>query len=212
MNVIKYDDYVYAYENVFDFIPQLLDYINKVDEWELRFGEKHEDGTWDYDSGASFVDSHKIFEDASPYVAPVIEQTIECLSHFLEDHGESYDKYNSDVFSDGSLSVDRHHPETALMAHYDSVPEGAGKTYTVLVYLNDDYEGGELSFKISNSDEVYKIVNELEPPTDAADFYFKPKAGTVVIFPSDTPYYHTAHKITSGFKYLLKTNYVVEYI
>ena len=53
---------------------------------------------------------------------------------------------------------------------------------SVLVYLNDDFEGGEISF--SNFD--YKV---------------KPRAGLLIAFPSDHRYLHEAHLVTSGVRY-----------
>ncbi|MDH3327046.1 MAG: 2OG-Fe(II) oxygenase [Gammaproteobacteria bacterium] len=50
---------------------------------------------------------------------------------------------------------------------------------SLLIYLNDDFEGGELSF-------------------DNFHYTLKPKAGTAVLFPSDHRYKHTAHTVHKG--------------
>ena len=55
---------------------------------------------------------------------------------------------------------------------------------SLLVYLNEDFEGGALTFTKFN----YQI---------------QPKAGTVVIFPSDHRYLHQAEKVTDGIRYAL---------
>ena len=54
------------------------------------------------------------------------------------------------------------------------------------LYLNDDYEGGEVSF-LNEFDNT--IVN------------YKPKAGDVVVFPGDKPFFHAAYKTTGANKY-----------
>ena len=60
---------------------------------------------------------------------------------------------------------------------------------TVTMYLNDDYEGGEISFL----DEVNnKIIN------------YKPEKGDITIFPSGSPYYHGVTKIFKNERYLLR--------
>jgi predicted 2-oxoglutarate/Fe(II)-dependent dioxygenase YbiX len=70
-------------------------------------------------------------------------------------------------------------------AHYDGSTASA-RSVSVIVYLNDDYEGGELEF-----------VN--------FGIKIKPPAGSLFIFPSNYPYAHIAHPVTEGTKYALVT-------
>lgn len=58
-----------------------------------------------------------------------------------------------------------------------------GQTMGVLMYLNDDYEGGEL---------VYNY-------TDTDSNTIKPKAGDMIYFPFW--YFHEVNKVTSGTRY-----------
>jgi hypothetical protein len=51
-----------------------------------------------------------------------------------------------------------------------------------LMYLNGDYEGGELEFPYLN-------------------FTYKPYGGDLLLFPSGVPYMHAAKPVTSGTKY-----------
>ena len=69
--------------------------------------------------------------------------------------------------------------------HYDG-GTGIGRAISALVYLNDDYEGGEIEFPFFN----VKI---------------KPQAGMMLLFPSNYAYTHIAHPITNGTKYALVT-------
>jgi len=55
---------------------------------------------------------------------------------------------------------------------------------TILVYLNDDYEGGELEFKNFGVS-------------------LKPKARTLIAFPSYIEYTHQVHPVTSGERYTI---------
>jgi predicted 2-oxoglutarate/Fe(II)-dependent dioxygenase YbiX len=57
---------------------------------------------------------------------------------------------------------------------------------SLVAYINDDYEGGELSFRLQN----LKI---------------KPEAGDLFIFPSTFMYPHKAEVVTSGIKYSIVT-------
>jgi len=69
--------------------------------------------------------------------------------------------------------------------HYDGGTDSK-RSISVLIYLNDNYEGGEIEFPNFN----LKI---------------KPKAGTLILFPSNYAYGHTAHPVTSGTKYVIVT-------
>ncbi len=67
---------------------------------------------------------------------------------------------------------------------------------TCTMYLNDDYEGAELAFVVTDTPQdpsTYKLVK------------FKPSAGDVVVFPSTPPYYHGVTKLISGSRYIIRT-------
>lgn len=70
-------------------------------------------------------------------------------------------------------------------SHYDGGTESS-RSVSVLIYMNDDYEGGEIEFTNFKT----KI---------------KPKAGTMILFPSNYAYSHVAHPVTSGTKYVIVT-------
>lgn len=70
-------------------------------------------------------------------------------------------------------------------AHYDGAT-AHGRCVSVILYLNDDYEGGELEF-----------VN--------FGLKIKPRAGSLYLFPSTFAYRHVAHPVTGGTKYAIVT-------
>lgn len=70
-------------------------------------------------------------------------------------------------------------------AHCDGFTS-SGRCVSAIVYLNSDYEGGEVEF-----------VN--------FGVKIKPEAGMLLLFPSSYPYTHIAHPVTSGTKYALVT-------
>jgi len=70
-------------------------------------------------------------------------------------------------------------------AHYDGGPS-TRRWVSAIIYLNDDYEGGELEFVNFN----VKI---------------KPKLGSLLIFPSNYAYSHIAHPVITGTKYAIVT-------
>ncbi len=70
-------------------------------------------------------------------------------------------------------------------AHYDGGTHMA-RAISAVVYLNSDFEGGELEFTHFG----VKI---------------KPQPGMLILFPSNYAYSHIAHPVTSGTKYALVT-------
>lgn len=94
----------------------------------------------------------------------------------------------------------RYQPGGFYIRHADSHnPNPATNTWkkvidrdlSLLIYLNEDYEGGGLTFTKFN-------------------FHLQPKAGTVVIFPSDHRYIHTAEVVTKGIRYAVVSWAAVE--
>ena len=65
--------------------------------------------------------------------------------------------------------------------HMDDGPKNPRRV-SGLMYLNGDYEGGELEFPYLN-------------------FTYKPYGGDLLLFPSGVPYTHAAKPVTSGTKY-----------
>lgn len=75
----------------------------------------------------------------------------------------------------------RYEEENTFYSHIDNQP-GNPRVLSVLMFLNDDFEGGELEFKEFN----IKI---------------KPEAGDVIAFCSAFPYIHQVHPVTKGIRY-----------
>lgn len=60
----------------------------------------------------------------------------------------------------------------------------SSRNLSTVMYLNDDYDGGEIEFKHSN-------------------VRIKPEAGSIIFFPSNFLYVHEVHPITRGSRYAL---------
>ena len=68
-------------------------------------------------------------------------------------------------------------------AHFDG-ETGSGRAISSILYLNNDYEGGEIEF-----------VN--------FGIKIKPEPGMFLLFPSNYAYRHIAHPVTDGTKYAI---------
>ena len=118
----------------------------------------------------------------------VHEAVFQAVRQCVDDYGQywgvgiaSYEAFNF-VKYDG--------PGTHFKIHADHGPTYVC-TISVVVYLNDDYEGGEIWF----------------PRMDSLSI--KPKAGDIVVFPSTYIYEHASQDMISGVKYsvVIMTDY-----
>lgn len=114
---------------------------------------------------------------------------------------------------------------TFMGAHFDQQEGDERLKYSLVMYLNDDYEGGEISFTIVSPDNAISYGGKYmdgprsyggpEPDMEIAKknpesftFFVKPKAGSVIVFPPSPPYHHTAHLVKSGYKYMVPQHWI----
>ena len=99
-----------------------------------------------------------------------------------------------DVLSHNSETDTRNNREYAIGFHTDnkasmeSMP-GPKPILTATIYLNDDYEGGEVSFLADKSSSIIT---------------YKPKSGDITVFPSYNPFFHAALPVSGSKKYLIR--------
>ncbi len=97
-----------------------------------------------------------------------------------------YREMNSLVLSGSEpFTILKYSDNAEYRTHWDSSPSN-GRVLSLVAYMNDDYEGGELDFP------VYGVS-------------IKPEKGMVVLFPSGFQHKHTARPVTRGTKYSFVT-------
>ena len=157
-----YDDYIseWAKEDKIKMYPS-----NNLDHWKEVFGgiATH----WDYKNNREVLS----------------EDFEQCTDVMVVSGGAGWIK--------SSISISKHNPDTqrkyAIGYHLDSsgeiVTPGPKAILTATIYLNDDYEGGGVSFLNEFGDTV---IN------------YKPSAGDLMIFPSAKPFFHAALPLSGG--------------
>lgn len=97
------------------------------------------------------------------------------------------------------LDMCRYEKGGKLGLHYDGQDGDKSLLYSIVMYFNDDYEGGEISFFIEGN-------KRSRPKADIEDknidFWVKPEPGSAMVFPSTYPYLHQSHPIKVGKKYM----------
>lgn len=128
-----------------------------------------------------------IVKEKSSYILNSILGSMEiCAKEFMIRHGadqSELDHLHNEIFGSHTYGIRRYDENKDMGLHQDMVIEGRD-TYTIAVYLDDDYEGGELG--ISQGDLNLSIKN---------------KAGSIVVFPSS--YFHESKPLLSGRKTII---------
>lgn len=103
----------------------------------------------------------------------------------LDTAGRDYaQKNNIEYIDPESIGICKYRVGAAMGPHVDHYEKSdIEPIMSAVMYLNDDYEGGELRF-----------------PNQGITI--KPSAGSIVIFPSIEPFYHEPLPVTFGTKYI----------
>jgi hypothetical protein len=120
-----------------------------------------------------------------------------------------------------TFNIKKYNTGMGMGAHFDQLDGDKTLRYSLVMYLNDDCQGGEISFQLkdydggwTSSDGWVKGAPHVDLDYDIAvaeksiDVGIKPKANSVVIFPAYAPYFHTAHTVKSGVKYMVPGHWI----
>jgi hypothetical protein len=170
-NLTKLENNIYYYENVYNNPSAfLIDIENKV-FWEDWYASDS-DILYGKTAGTNYPLPNEIFNF-------IKENILKCLDHYANETGNSFgwipDHYR----------IQKYNLNAYMGPHTDSTDKTAihSPTISAVMYLNDNYNGGELVFPKQN-------------------ITIKPSAGSVIVFPSYPPYYHDPQPVISGSKYM----------
>lgn len=221
--VEKLDDQIYYFKNVIE-SPELflekIEYLNSISSKDTIFAPRVE---WNASNDKDFQygDIQRVIEKNSVNMSgedlKLSEYVISCINDVMFktfEYVKADQNINSDVNIYPSFCVHRYYQGASMGAHNDQQDGNKNLKYSIVIYLNDDYEGGEISFVLSDTDgELKDKPNEnftIAKENKQINFGVKPKAGSALVFPSGAPYYHTAHIIKSGKKYMIPGHWLNE--
>lgn len=172
MNVQKLENNIYYYTDLFS---NLNEYISLLDDTDLVWEEwLSSDSSSIYGSyiGGNIALSNKLLD-------PIKYLVYKCLDDYTGKTGLSFG------WIPEFYKIQKYETQAYMGPHVDSIDKTLDKspTISIVLYLNEDYEGGNICF-----------------PEQGLDI--KPKAGSMIIFPSYPPYYHDPKPVTKGTKYM----------
>ena len=191
-------DQIVYFPGVIENYKEIINAIESLDSkavsgWENWYAgaeEKHIYGQ------IKFMKRHLYSEESDLDTLNKCKFVIESLCDYMVDCAEVY----SEIFSlpkdhieyavsvlkyDGTvIGINKYNENSHMGPHVDLNDRNSYIQYTIVVYLNDDYEGGELNF-----------------PNH--DIRIKPVAGSIAMYPSGHPYVHESTNVTKGRKMLI---------
>ena len=217
MKLQKLEENVYYYTNAIENPAALVELINstenddnivqvvpKWDHWEACSGECYIYG----DKKNLAIDKMIQIsnEDSKNTAQKIVNTIVDAMTNVCKDFAKDK-KIDDDVNLSEYIGINRYKPGTFMGGHYDQQEGDMRLKYSLVAYLNDDYEGGEISFTIKDGildgeDRPREDIDH-EMNKDKITFHIKPEAGSILIFPSSPPYSHTAHLVKSGYKYMV---------
>lgn len=220
LNLKKIDDRVFVYKNPFKDLQKIISSLDsrKWEQW-YTFGDIHHIPLPGTVESESFPDSveWKSYTDKvnnKDENLDIIDVFYNTTKHYIEATNLTSDnwmlgKIDIAKYPDAKNMPDSDKPffteigKNYTMSFHTDYPQestnspGAKQIITCNMYLNDDYVGGEIEFKIFLEDGSYKRIT------------YKPEAGDVVIFPSTPPYWHGVRETTDGAKYFVRSFWYV---
>ena len=154
---------------------------------------------WDYDHGNSEktifcwqkfipkpedIDKSDMFYEDQLYISTILFNSLENgLNHYFSLYPYAQKNIKS---REKTMHVLKYKESGHLPAHSDHGI--SSRVLSALLYLNDDYEGGEITFPHIN-------------------FSIKPEAGSLIFFPSNFVFVHEVNAVKSGVRYALPNWY-----
>ncbi|MEY4615078.1 MAG: Synechococcus phage, partial [Pseudomonadota bacterium] len=112
--------------------------------------------------------------EVDQYIFSIFDENVKKYQEAFDINGLADSGYDLLRYSEGEeykIHCDQ------LIAH-----PGSDRVVSGLIYVNDDYSGGEIEF-------------------DRFNLKIKPEAGTVLLFPSNFIYTHQSHPVSAGVKF-----------
>lgn len=215
------NDMVYYYEDAVSNFKEVMEAISELNE--LGSSEKSplwqdwtssNDKTFVYGETQAF-DINQINNMDEPYKSKsefIYTNIMQSFYNVCKDYANSIgDGDEPRLFP--VFNIKKYNTGSSMGAHYDQLDGDKTLRYSLVMYLNDDCEGGEISFKLSDYEDHNKVASpdldyNIAVKNSQIDFGVKPSAGSVIIFPSSAPYYHIAHTVKSGVKYMVPSHWI----
>lgn len=187
-----YDNEIFYFEHIISEPYKLIDFIEETEnqpnlhslipKWIPWGASNMPDHIYGYQKriDVNKIDSLSGFDyQRAKYIINTIYASMrQCAENVRKAKG-----IEEEVILQDQFGINKYNQGSLMGPHADQYDGNMTLKYSLVTYLNDDYEGGEIEFPNQN----VKI---------------KPSAGSIIIFPSAVPYLHQSNEIIKGQKYM----------
>jgi Rps23 Pro-64 3,4-dihydroxylase Tpa1-like proline 4-hydroxylase len=176
---------IFYYESILDDPYSIIDAIELSDK---ELSDKSLITNWHtwLSSDGSYTFGQRKSTNAENFSEATVEvkKIYTLLDNLLSVYGKDYaNKLQVILGEKKAISISKYFTGSSMGKHADSSPNPTIENISAVLYLNDDYSGGEIAFP------DHEVV-------------IKPTAGSLIIFPSRPPFFHESREVTSGTKYM----------
>ena len=187
-NLEIFADKIFYYKNVVVNCKELVDLLEQI---QPTLGENNLLTQWepwtasndkDFKFGWKMSSKPEMYDVATVDAKLIYDIFYTSLLFVGNDYAR---KNNLSIAKPSALSISKYAEGSNMGKHVDDYGDNprVKPIMSAVLYLNDEYEGGELQF-------------------EQQGITIKPEAGSVIIFPSVEPFYHESLAIISGNKYM----------
>jgi hypothetical protein len=183
-NVISYPELIVPFIDELDKDARSHSRIPAWEEWTASNDKSVVYGATKTILASSFKNSSgdEKIDQKTLYILNSFIMAVEmCADRYLAGHHLDKNNYNLDL---NAFYLKKWNQGQNMGPHFDGQDGDSRLAFSIVTYINEDYEGGEISFPNHN-------------------ITVKPKAGSLIMFPSQLPFIHQVNMIKSGTRYMI---------
>jgi predicted 2-oxoglutarate/Fe(II)-dependent dioxygenase YbiX len=187
---------IWYWENALSFPNELNTFIEEIDSEPLSYSRISKWNNWTASDDSNLIygatknismaqlkettGSDEV-DKKTLYIANSFAMAFEMASdRYFAGHNLDKARYNLEI---NTIPIKKWNQGQSMGPHFDGQDGNKDLAFSLVAYINDDYEGGEINFPNQN-------------------VTVKPKAGSLIMFPSQLPYLHEVKPIVSGTRYM----------
>lgn len=176
---------IHYYEDIIEDPYSLIKEIEETDEILDKNSSITKWTEWkasddSYDFGYQKMINPSIIDETNERLISINKIIRNAIVNSSKDYANTH---NIDLGYLTPISIAKYSTGKEMGPHVDSYDDERSPVLSVVLYINDNYDGGELYFK-------------------GQEVLIKPTAGSLIAFPSVDPYYHQSKVVTKGLKYM----------